>query len=79
MCQVCSSWVGVEQAMDEIKEAMRDQMVWIPLNEAGAVGGCGAECLTHIFTGSFRLLYLNGQWVSWETSKEKASTVTQVR
>lgn len=47
--------------MDEIKEAMRDQMVRIPLNEAGAMGGYGAERLTHIFTGSFRLLCLNGQ------------------
>lgn len=47
--QVClrnskkASWAGVEQAMDEIKKAMKDQMVWIPLSEAGAVGGHGVE------------------------------------
>lgn len=29
--------------MDEIKEEMKDHMVWIPLSEAGGVGGCGAE------------------------------------
>lgn len=56
-------------------------MVWIPVSEAGAVGGCGAEQGMGSDTFSqdpSGCCVLNEQWGSWETSSKKVSTVIQV-